>query len=211
MRPDALTEFSSSRPRKQSITNGRRQPPSGPTTFFLTSESALDSPVPSALPRPPLQEVVDSASLKRALPRSPVISASRREGSRRRSTVIRPRSIEELRLEAARQQSPVQIGSETPILTSSSQEPSLPSSPKSISSRSLPKSDASHDGGSSQAVESDEEEDHANTMSVEDSAPQLIMPSIRMPSRRPFTERGKQLGRIKIMVLGEKGKNKEHF
>jgi hypothetical protein len=34
------------------------------------------------------------------------------------------------------------------------------------------------------------------------------MPSIRMPSRRPFTQRGKQLGRFKVMVAGRKGAGK---
>jgi hypothetical protein len=36
-------------------------------------------------------------------------------------------------------------------------------------------------------------------------APQLVMPSIRMPTRRPFTERGKSIGKLKIMVVGAKG------
>lgn len=31
------------------------------------------------------------------------------------------------------------------------------------------------------------------------------MPSITMPSRRPFTDRGKRLGRFKILVAGRKG------
>lgn len=36
-------------------------------------------------------------------------------------------------------------------------------------------------------------------------APQLIMPEITMPIRRPFTERGKRIGRLKIMVAGDSG------
>lgn len=40
------------------------------------------------------------------------------------------------------------------------------------------------------------------------SAPQLIMPSIKMPSRRPFTEAGKNMGRLKIMVAGDTGTGK---
>ncbi|EPS43932.1 hypothetical protein H072_2052 [Dactylellina haptotyla CBS 200.50] len=34
---------------------------------------------------------------------------------------------------------------------------------------------------------------------------QFIMPTIRMPSRRPFTARGKELGRLKILVAGDSG------
>ncbi|TLD33924.1 hypothetical protein PspLS_00432 [Pyricularia sp. CBS 133598] len=37
------------------------------------------------------------------------------------------------------------------------------------------------------------------------TAPQLVMPSIKMPSRRPFTEEGKAIGRLKVLIAGEKG------
>ncbi|KAJ8127985.1 hypothetical protein O1611_g5653 [Lasiodiplodia mahajangana] len=37
------------------------------------------------------------------------------------------------------------------------------------------------------------------------SAPQLVMPSINMPSRRPFTETGRNLGRLKILLAGNSG------
>ncbi|RVD87734.1 uncharacterized protein DFL_001946 [Arthrobotrys flagrans] len=34
---------------------------------------------------------------------------------------------------------------------------------------------------------------------------QFIMPTIKMPSRRPFTSRGKEIGRLKILVAGDSG------
>lgn len=40
------------------------------------------------------------------------------------------------------------------------------------------------------------------------SAPQLIMPSIKMPSRRPFTETGKAMGRLKVLIAGDSGVGK---
>ncbi|KAI8966234.1 hypothetical protein F5Y11DRAFT_309791 [Daldinia sp. FL1419] len=40
------------------------------------------------------------------------------------------------------------------------------------------------------------------------SAPQLVMPSIKMPSRRPFTETGKNLGRLKVLFAGDSGVGK---
>lgn len=40
------------------------------------------------------------------------------------------------------------------------------------------------------------------------SAPQLVMPSIKMPSRRPFTETGKSLDRLRIMIAGRSGVGK---
>ena len=110
-----------------------------------------------------------------------------------------------------------------------SRDVSLPSSPKSQASRrSLPKSTLSDDElltsadetGSQTVLSSGEEDDIEAGASqdarrpemlrsigegVQDSQPELIMPSIKMPSRRPFTERGKRLGRLKIMVAGRKG------
>ncbi|VBB87028.1 Putative protein of unknown function [Podospora comata] len=40
------------------------------------------------------------------------------------------------------------------------------------------------------------------------SVPQLVMPSIKMPSRRPFTEQGKQMGRLKVLIAGDSGVGK---
>lgn len=90
--------------------------------------------------------------------------------------------------------------------------PSLPSSPKSISNHSLrPLDDISiADELNSQAIDSgDEDERPGSSMRLGLSgAPQLIMPSIKMPSRRPFTERGKAMGRFKILVAGASGSGK---
>lgn len=36
-------------------------------------------------------------------------------------------------------------------------------------------------------------------------APQLIMPEITIPSRRPFTTRGKNIGRLKVLIAGDSG------
>lgn len=49
-------------------------------------------------------------------------------------------------------------------------------------------------------------EPSSSAMMDSGSAPQLIMPSIKMPSRRPFTEEGKAMGRLKILLAGDSGK-----
>ena len=83
---------------------------------------------------------------------------------------------------------------------------SAPSSPKSSSARSFRQSDDESLGGSSQAVVSSDEESDGLKAAVDESiAPQLVMPSIAMPSRRPFTEQGKSLGRLKILLAGSSG------
>ncbi|KAI0393637.1 hypothetical protein F5Y17DRAFT_431718 [Xylariaceae sp. FL0594] len=48
----------------------------------------------------------------------------------------------------------------------------------------------------------------ASTTLGGDSVPELIMPSIKMPSRRPFTETGKSFGRLKILLAGPSGAGK---
>lgn len=217
MRPSSTHDTPHPRPRKHS--NDQPQVPSStPTTFFLTRESDLNKQSTS-IPQDPspvrsLKETLEEANFETRVSGGKTARPIRRDGSRRRST-IRPKSIEELRQEASRQQTiiPTQSGSSSLLASlTPSLEPSLPSTPKSVSSRSLPKSDddLTQDDYSSQAIESgdeDMEETGASGMtSMQDSAPQLIMPSIKMPSRRPFTERGKRLGKFKIMVTGSKGK-----
>lgn len=64
------------------------------------------------------------------------------------------------------------------------------------------------DYAASQAVLSsgEEDKDMGSDMIDSGSAPQLVMPSIKMPSRRPFTERGKNMGRLKVLVAGDSGR-----
>ncbi|KAI2470620.1 hypothetical protein F4781DRAFT_390002 [Annulohypoxylon bovei var. microspora] len=63
---------------------------------------------------------------------------------------------------------------------------------------------------SEHAISSDEESlDHRPSRMMDSgSAPQLVMPSIKMPSRRPFTETGKSLGRLKVLFAGDSGVGK---
>lgn len=84
-------------------------------------------------------------------------------------------------------------------------------SPSVVSS---PDSRRSSDAGSymddiaSQAIVSSGEEDRgavSDLMMDSGSAPQLVMPSIKMPSRRPFTARGKNMGRLKVLIAGDSG------
>lgn len=216
MRPNSALE-STSRSRKASADHPHPAAPSStPTTYFLASESDLSQrssttsvpPVQDSSPVQTLKDTIEEVN-RNSTTRSP--PQSRRDGSHRRST-IRPKSIEQLRQEASWQAVAITqppTASSTPVITSS-QGSSLPSSPKSFSSRSLAKSDdgLTQDGNSSQAIESGDEETADNAPSstlMQDSAPQLIMPSIRMPSRRPFTENGKQLGKFKVLVTGAKG------
>jgi hypothetical protein len=92
----------------------------------------------------------------------------------------------------------------TPLSFGSQAPASLMSSPDSRRN-----SDAGSfmDDIASQAIVSsgDEDQDIGSDLIDSGSAPQLVMPSIRMPSRRPFTERGKNMGRLKVLIAGDSG------
>ncbi|KAK9417121.1 hypothetical protein SUNI508_09139 [Seiridium unicorne] len=95
----------------------------------------------------------------------------------------------------------------TPITLGTSVTGSLLSSPSSRRN--------SLGGSISENAVSSDEEDHAaeaerstSNMGDSGSAPQLVMPSIKMPSRRPFTEIGKSLGRLKVLCAGKSGVGK---
>lgn len=217
MRPTAGLDPSPTRPRNQSDTSDRSY--LTPTTFFLTRDPD-DTPQTAnaslagndTSPVRSLKETLEEADR----PSRYSISRHRQQdvsnNSRRRST-IKPQTVEEFRSDVQSQsQQSSSIQSPAGVMTPSvppSQQPSLPSSPKSTSSRSCTKSDddLTQDDTESQAVASSEDDDQDEEIQpdVQDSAPQLIMPSIRMPSRRPFTERGKRIGRFKILVAGSKG------
>lgn len=99
----------------------------------------------------------------------------------------------------------------TPLTLGIPDDPSsLPSSPKSISNQSLrPLDDISiTDEINSQAIGSEDEDEmlHGSPFLAPGGASQLIMPSIKMPSRPPFTERGKAIGRFKVLLAGASGR-----
>lgn len=62
----------------------------------------------------------------------------------------------------------------------------------------------------SQALSMSQDLDNMDASEMMDSgsAPQLVMPSIKMPSRRPFTDGGKRIGRLKVLVAGDSGVGK---
>ncbi|KAF2234044.1 hypothetical protein EV356DRAFT_447313 [Viridothelium virens] len=102
----------------------------------------------------------------------------------------------------------------TPFRLSPTPGSGAPSSPKTGSLKSLKLSDdeSAADDTESQAVESGNEDEHdhneENSLVQPAKAPQLVMPSIKMPTRRPFTDRGKRIGKLKILVAGPAGTGK---
>lgn len=104
----------------------------------------------------------------------------------------------------------------TPLLTGNHTpfDSAPPSTPKSGSLRSLRLSDEDDgltEDNTSQAIapsddEDAEDEDQSRTMqNMSSSMPELVMPSLSMPSRRPFTPKGRAMGRLKVAVAGARG------
>ncbi|EMC94593.1 hypothetical protein BAUCODRAFT_35824 [Baudoinia panamericana UAMH 10762] len=102
----------------------------------------------------------------------------------------------------------------TPLKMSPQPASAMPSTPRSGSPKSFRLSDEEGsviDDTGSQVIQSsngDDEEDATAEDSRDSSMPQLVMPSIAIPSRRPFTEQGKRIGRLKVMVVGRDGVGK---
>ncbi|XPS94298.1 hypothetical protein M3J09_003619 [Ascochyta lentis] len=96
---------------------------------------------------------------------------------------------------------PLNIDASSPLPTSA-----IPSTPTSLSLHSLKLSDEGSviDEAGSQVITSsgDEEDDVETQQGASNSFPQLVMPSIQMPTRRPFTTKGKNMGKLKILVAG---------
>ncbi|KAL4927801.1 uncharacterized protein BDV17DRAFT_282444 [Aspergillus undulatus] len=101
----------------------------------------------------------------------------------------------------------------TPLNFLNSDDPSsLPSSPKSFTNQSTRHLDdiSITDEIASEAIASgeEEEESHPTLNPGSDAMSQLIMPSITIPSRRPFTDKGRALGRVKMLLAGATGSGK---
>lgn len=208
-----------------------------PTSFFITSENMLGQESPEAVGKlkgstfgvESLQETVYGGEPGDGKDNDDSDSheTSKRE-SRRRSTLKPVARDQEHSPEGNEIVSPSQTKEALPshsnlrhasppsasesftslLQRSQLQSLSLPDSPKSGSTRSFrPSDEESIDDTASQAIVSSGEDENDYSSEVQDSSPQLIMPSIKMPSRRPFTDRGKGMGRLKIMIAGDSGKH----
>lgn len=101
------------------------------------------------------------------------------------------------------------VGSSIPLTPLQTMSPTtgswsgvVPGTPNSVSLGSFRLSDADSQAG----LEHEDGDGKSLGQSVFDSGPpELVMPSLALPDRRPFTERGKNMGRLRICVVGRKG------
>ncbi|ETS76058.1 hypothetical protein PFICI_13002 [Pestalotiopsis fici W106-1] len=181
-------------------------------SFFLADESTVDSyldqpSVAGSQMRDPRKPVVGSGhvlacerdDLRSEQPRSASIRPEMDSGSMYSplSTVSLP-SPTPVPASSTNQHAPLSRPI-TPITLGTSVTGSLLSGPSSRRN--------SFVGSISANAISFDDDDHVLETSTVDmvdsgSAPQLVMPSIKMPSRRPFTSTGKSLGRLKVLCAG---------
>ncbi|KAJ5901145.1 hypothetical protein N7504_007138 [Penicillium tannophilum] len=200
-----------------------------PATFFLSQSPHASGLDPDPTPEGPgdlKESMYGVQSLSETLSRSELAASSCDHPDPASSKSLQEDDMEESKNARRRSTlkpfgSVIRESSMRPSLTDAASRPltplhpdepsSLPSSPKSISNQSLrPLDDISiTDETGSQIIESDEEYRPGPSPRLgPHGASQFIMPSIKMPSRRPFTERGKAMGRFKILLAGAPGSGK---
>ncbi|KAF1913710.1 Septin-domain-containing protein [Ampelomyces quisqualis] len=231
---DALSSSVKPRSRKSSVDHAAAAS-NVPTAFFMKSEEEMEQSLastPSA--QPPAKErdstfgvesLADTLEAafgpdgatpaQQAAQREKAVSRSGSHGSSSSSSKL----ADSLKQSPARKlgRNPSSHASSTPLTPLHVDTPSpaptsgMLSTPSAVSLQSLKLSDedSGMDDSASQAIVSSGEEEGAETTtqqgSMGGSFPQLVMPSIQMPSRRPFTTKGKAMGKLKVMVAGETG------
>jgi hypothetical protein len=162
-------------------------------TFYLGREESIDA----ALEQP-------TASASRILKgKAPVLtSTDRDESAVADDDVNRPETPRSQAHTFSAPLTPVMMGTSGPASSTLSIASSRRGSLDGSVLGELPSGMAS--GGASVSAEAASVQ--ASEMMDSGSAPQLIMPSIKMPSRRPFTAEGKAMGRLKVLIAGDSGK-----
>lgn len=158
----------------------------------------------------PRQQLAESFSTASSLKQDPDQDEPEESISSRRRSTLRPFGSGIRESSLGQSVSDLSSRPLTPLNLSNPDDPSsLPSSPKSISNQSLrPLDDISiTDEINSQVIASGDEDEHpgGSPRPGPVGASQLIMPSLKMPSRRPFTDRGKAIGRFKLLLAGAPG------
>lgn len=227
MRPlpggDALPATSKARSRKSSVDHAAGASSHVPTTFFMKREEEM-APQPAASTSGThhentrdstygVQSLADTLESTFGVQGSATGPKSSRSGSHGSSTSSR-------KLSDSSRQSPMRnlkrklsshFRSPSMITVGPKPPPSaIASTPSAISLHSLKLSDEDSvaDELASQAITSsgEEESEEADAEAgLSSTLPQLVMPSIQMPARRPFTTKGKAMGRLKVLVAGETG------
>ncbi|KAF5964389.1 hypothetical protein FBULB1_12811 [Fusarium bulbicola] len=177
-----------------------------PTACFITTEADLDARRGRSRPRFRQQSNRRKCSRNSRRPSTP---RQRRSPPRTGRKPANPASefddSDDSSVEPVIEQEPLNLPSQpsTPSLIGLSHSGSVMSISSQSCSLAGPSIDAHsdliHDDDSLPVTDLADNQENQNTV------PQLIMPSLMVPRRRPFSEVGKSLGKLKIMVAGQCG------
>ncbi|KAI1082189.1 Poly(A) polymerase central domain-containing protein [Whalleya microplaca] len=180
-------------------------------SFFLADESAVDTYLDQSHTRPRLHDLrkaADSAG-GLSLRHDDKDGEASKQASRQPERDYYMPAYSPISRDSAYTRSPASLQSHYPQSVSRPVTPIMLGTSCMGSALSSPSSRRNSFTGSlsENAVSSDDEplEQEPSYMLGSGSAPQLVMPSIKMPSRRPFTETGRSLGRLKLLVAGDSG------
>lgn len=227
---DALPPLVKPRSRKASMDHAAAPPSNAPTTFFMRSEQEMEQSLASSQSTQSIgrqrdstygvQSLADtleaafgaesSAGSQSKSPRRSASHSSTAESTKSQESPLASPLRKMKRKLSGRTTStpltPLNIEAPSPLPASAA-----PSTPTSVSLHSLKLSDEGSvvdDTGSQVITSSGDEEDGAETQQgPSNTFPQLVMPSIQMPTRRPFTTKGKSMGKLKVMVAGRAGQS----
>lgn len=226
---DALPPLVKPRSRKASMDHAAPPSNNGPTTFFMRTEQEMEQSLASSQSTHSIGRQRDSTygvqSLADTLEaafgvegsaasqgKSPVRSGSHSSSADSTKSPASPLTspLKKLKRKLSGRTTsapltPLNIDVPSPLPTSAA-----PSTPTSVSLQSLKLSDEGsvNDETGSQVITSSGDEDDVGTQQgASSSFPQLVMPSIQMPTRRPFTTKGKSMGKLKVLVAGRAGQS----
>ena len=200
-----------------------------PTTFFMTTEEAIQQSEQAArstttAPVEPTRRPKDSAFGVQTLADTLAAAFGSDEPADGRSdgvhAYIAPRSRRVARRSSQDSSSSLSsLSSSSPRARrrpTSTQSPSshpptpplhpafMPSTPASASLQ-LSDGEPAPEHVASHTLASSRNDADSAILGTSTSLPQLVMPSIQMPSRRPFTTKGKAMGKLKVLVAGRAG------
>ncbi|KAF3004215.1 hypothetical protein E8E13_006997 [Curvularia kusanoi] len=222
---DALPPLVKPRSRKASMDHAAPPSNNGPTTFFMRSEQEMEQSLAASQSTHSIGRQRDSTYGVQSLADTleAAFGAESSAGIQEKPS-IRPGShsssagspesplaspVRKLKRKLSGRTTstpltPLNIDAPSPLPTSAA-----PSTPTSVSLHSLKLSDEGSviDETGSQVITSsgDEDDDVETQQGAASSFPQLVMPSIQMPTRRPFTTKGKSMGKLKVLVAGRAG------
>ncbi|KAG5925919.1 hypothetical protein E4U42_003826 [Claviceps africana] len=191
---------SPSRPHHDALDTTSQVTPVAPLACFITTESALYRP------QDPREQDDSNANVRPQLRKQHECSMAQESAACGSGSGVRqPRSTAP---SASRRTKHEVSPSSKPLVTALSSPDSIgsiPSSPGDLSSFTMSEGPPSVSASFSELPRSQSPGLSHTLTSATASAPQLVMPSLTVPRRRSFSETGRSLGKLKILVTGHAG------